>query len=210
MTAGYRFTKRAIDVASVLLLLPVLLVPMAGIAVLIRLSLGSPVFFRQLRAGKNGEPFKLVKFRTMLDAVDKDGEPLPDEKRLTQLGRFLRSSSLDELPELWNVFKGDMSLVGPRPLLVDYLPYYSPEQMRRHDVRPGLTGWAQVNGRNAVSWEERLRADAEYVKRASLLLDGLILIKTLKAVLSAEGISAEGHATMPRFDEEMRRKYGKQ
>lgn len=209
MTAGYRFVKRLIDIASALILLPVLLVPMAGIAVLIRLSLGSPVFFRQLRAGKNGEPFMLVKFRTMRDAIGNDGRPLPDEERLTSLGRFLRSSSLDELPELWNVLKGDMSLVGPRPLLIDYLPYYSPEQMRRHDVRPGLTGWAQVNGRNAVSWEERLQADVEYVKRASLLVDGLILIKTLKAVFSAEGISAEGHATMPRFDEEMRRKYGK-
>lgn len=175
--------------------LPVILV----IALLIRLKLGSPVFFRQTRPGKGGAPFQMVKFRTMLDALDKHGNALPDNQRMTSFGGFLRSTSLDELPELWNVLKGDMSLVGPRPLLMEYLSLYTKEQYRRHEVRPGITGWAQVNGRNAISWEDKFRLDVWYVDNRSFWLDLKILFLTVKKVLFRDGISGEGEATMSRF-----------
>jgi lipopolysaccharide/colanic/teichoic acid biosynthesis glycosyltransferase len=157
------------------------------------------VFFRQVRPGLHGRPFTMVKFRTMRDAVDGEGRPLPDELRITPLGRFLRGTSLDELPELWNVLRGEMSLVGPRPLLMEYLPLYTPEQARRHEVRPGITGWAQVNGRNAIGWEEKFRLDSWYVDHRSLWLDLKILLLTVKKVFVREGISQEGQATMERF-----------
>jgi len=192
--------KRALDLTATFVALflswPVLLV----VAWKIRRELGSPVLFRQLRPGLDGKPFPLVKFRTMRDAVDADGRPLPDAERLTAFGKWLRASSLDELPELWNVLTGDMSLVGPRPLLMEYLPLYSPEQRRRHEVRPGITGWAQVNGRNAVTWEKRFELDVWYVDNRSLWLDVKILMLTVKKVLAREGISAAGDATMPRFN----------
>ena len=162
-------------------------------------KMGSPILFRQTRPGLNGRPFQMVKFRTMKDAVDAEGNPLPDSERLTPFGQFLRSSSLDELPELWNVLKGDMSLVGPRPLLMEYLPLYSPEQYRRHEVRPGVTGWAQVNGRNSLSWDEKFKLDVWYVDNRSLWLDIKILFLTVKKVLVRDGISAEGEATMAKF-----------
>ena len=191
--------KRLIDIlaslAGLLVLAPVLLL----VFLLARIQMGSPVLFRQVRPGMNGKPFMMVKFRTMLDAVDAHGNPLPDDQRLTRLGSFLRSTSLDELPELWNVLKGDMSLVGPRPLLMEYLPLYSPEQARRHEVRPGVTGWAQVNGRNALSWDEKFKLDVWYVDNQSLWLDIKILFLTVKKVLVREGISADGEATMSKF-----------
>jgi lipopolysaccharide/colanic/teichoic acid biosynthesis glycosyltransferase len=191
--------KRLLDVvaasAGMLLLSPVL-----GLTALaVRVFLGSPVFFSQLRPGMHGKPFTVYKFRTMRDAVDAAGRPLSDAERLTRFGRFLRASSLDDLPELWNVFRGDMSLVGPRPLLMEYLPLYSPEQARRHEVRPGITGWAQVNGRNAISWEEKFRLDVWYVEHRSFWLDLKILALTLKKVFVREGISQEGQATAARF-----------
>lgn len=192
-------SKRLFDIlvsAGALLLLAPLL---ALIAWLVRRHLGAPVLFRQQRPGRNGIPFELVKFRSMRDAVDARGEPLPDGERLTPFGRFLRASSLDELPELWNVLRGDMSLVGPRPLLMEYLPLYDAEQFRRHAVRPGITGWAQVNGRNALSWEEKFRLDLWYVDHRSFALDLKILALTLARVLAREGISAAGEATMPKF-----------
>ncbi|MBA3700068.1 MAG: sugar transferase [Planctomycetes bacterium] len=167
----------------------------------IRLTIGAPVLFRQERLGLHGRRFLICKFRTMRDAVDRDGQPLSDEQRLTRFGRFLRVSSIDELPELFNVLVGDMSLVGPRPWISAYEARYTPEQMRRHDVRPGITGWAQVNGRNATSWEERLRLDVWYVDHWSLWLDLRILLRTIWTVIRRDGISAAGHATMPRFDE---------
>lgn len=176
--------------------------PLQGVlAVLIRWHLGRPVLFRQERPGLDGAPFTLLKFRTMTDARDAQRQLLPDAERLPPLGRFLRSTSLDELPELWNVVRGDMSLVGPRPLLVEYLPHYSTRQKRRHEVRPGLTGWAQVNGRNAPDWETRLEMDVWYVENRSLWLDLRILVRTLATVLRREGISREGHATAPKFGE---------
>ena len=191
--------KRLIDILAsffgLLVLSPVLLL----LFLLVRSQLGSPVLFRQVRPGMNGKSFKMIKFRTMLDAVDAQGNPLPDDQRMTRLGSLLRSTSLDELPELWNVLKGDMSLVGPRPLLMEYLPLYSPEQARRHDVRPGVTGWAQVNGRNALSWDEKFKLDVWYVDNQSLWLDIKILFMTIKKVFVREGISAEGQATMGRF-----------
>jgi lipopolysaccharide/colanic/teichoic acid biosynthesis glycosyltransferase len=191
--------KRLLDflvaVLALLLLTPVL----AVITWQIRRKLGTPALFRQVRPGWRGQPFEMVKFRTMRDAIGPDGKPLPDAERMTPFGAFLRSSSLDELPELWNVLKGDMSLVGPRPLLMEYLPLYTPEQARRHEVRPGVTGWAQVNGRNALSWEEKFRLDVWYVDHRSLWLDLKILLLTLKKVFVREGISAAGEATMPRF-----------
>lgn len=191
--------KRWFDfgVAFVLLALlgPVLLL----LAALVRWRLGSPMFFRQVRPGLQGVPFGMVKFRTMRDAAGPDGQPLPDELRLTKFGRFLRATSLDELPELWNVLKGEMSLVGPRPLLMEYLPLYSPEQARRHEVRPGITGWAQVNGRNAISWEDKFKLDVWYVDNQSVWLDIKILGLTVKKVLVRDGISAAGEATMPKF-----------
>ena len=168
-------------------------------ALLVRAKLGSPILFKQVRPGKNGDSFEMMKFRSMLDAVGKDGSPLPDGERLTKFGKFLRSASLDELPGLWNVLKGDMSLVGPRPLLVEYLPLYSEKQARRHEVRPGITGWAQVNGRNAISWEEKFKLDVWYVDHQSFWLDIKILILTLKKVFVRDGISANGHVTMPHF-----------
>lgn len=201
MTTLGMVAKRGLDLlgaaAGLLALAPIML----AIAVVVRFCLGAPVLFRQTRAGRNARPFGLLKFRTMTDARDAAGRPLPDEQRLTALGRFLRSTSLDELPGLINVLKGEMSLVGPRPLLLEYLPHYSAEQARRHAVPPGLTGWAAVNGRNATSWERRLALDVWYVDHRSLGLDLRILLMTVVKVLKREGISAEGHATMPRFDE---------
>lgn len=191
--------KRLFDIlvaASALLLLAPLLLTLAW---LVRRRIGAPVLFRQLRPGLHGRPFELLKFRSMREALDAHGAPLPDAERLTPFGRFLRATSLDELPELWSVLKGDMSLVGPRPLLMEYLPLYSAEQARRHAVRPGITGWAQVNGRNALSWEEKFRLDVWYVEHRSFRLDLHILLLTLRRVLAREGINAEGEATMPRF-----------
>lgn len=171
------------------------------LAVVVRWRLGSPVLFRQLRPGLRAKPFELVKFRTMTDECDADGLLLADEQRLTRFGRTLRSTSLDELPELWNVLRGEMSLVGPRPLLMAYLPHYTPRQARRHEVRPGITGWSQVNGRNAPSWEDRLEMDRWYVEHRSLWLDLRILALTLLRVVRRDGITTQGHATVPRFDE---------
>ncbi|EGR1547508.1 sugar transferase [Vibrio parahaemolyticus] len=166
----------------------------------IRKNLGSPVLFRQTRPGLHGKPFEMVKFRTMKDAVDAQGNPLPDSERMTPFGDKLRNSSLDELPELWNVLKGEMSLVGPRPLLMQYLPLYNKEQARRHEVRPGVTGWAQINGRNAISWEDKFKLDVWYVDKRNLWLDIKVLFLTVKKVFIKEGISAEGEATMPYFE----------
>lgn len=191
--------KRLMDVVLASMALTLLAAPIAVLALLVRVRLGSPVFFRQLRPGLNGKPFELIKFRTMTDARDPDGTLLPDADRLTPFGRWLRATSLDELPELWNVLKGDMSLVGPRPLLMEYLPLYTPEQARRHEVRPGITGWAQVNGRNALTWEDKFRLDVWYVDHQSLWLDCKILLLTVRKVLAREGISASGEATMPKF-----------
>jgi lipopolysaccharide/colanic/teichoic acid biosynthesis glycosyltransferase len=181
-------------VALVLLAIPLLVLSWQ-----VRRKLGSPVFFRQTRPGLKGKLFEMVKFRTMTDKTDLNGQLLPDKDRLPPFGCFLRASSLDELPELWNVLKGEMSLVGPRPLLVEYLPLYTPEQARRHEVRPGITGWAQVNGRNAISWEEKFKLDVWYVNNQSLWLDLKILWLTVKKVLVRDGISAQGDATMPKF-----------
>ena len=191
--------KRIGDTLLILLALPVLLAAMLLLAWLVRRKLGSPVFFRQTRPGLHGRPFDMIKFRTMTDARGPDGRLLPDADRLTAFGRFLRASSLDELPELLNVLKGDMSLVGPRPLLMEYLPLYSPEQARRHEVRPGVTGWAQVNGRNALSWADKFLLDVWYVDHRSLWLDIKILLLTVRKVLVREGISAAGEATMSEF-----------
>jgi lipopolysaccharide/colanic/teichoic acid biosynthesis glycosyltransferase len=191
--------KRIFDFLLATLALVMLSIPFLLLVWSIRRKLGSPVFFRQRRPGLYGEPFEMVKFRTMTDARGPDGQLLPDAERLTPFGRFLRSTSLDELPELWNVVKGDMSLVGPRPLLMEYLPLYSAEQARRHEVRPGVTGWAQVNGRNALSWEDKFRLDVWYVDNHSLWLDLKILWLTVRKVLVREGISADGEATMSKF-----------
>ena len=191
--------KRSLDLFAsffeILLFSPLILIT----GLLIRFKLGSPILFRQVRPGKDGKPFKMIKFRSMLDAVDSAGNGLPDEQRLTRFGKILRSTSLDELPGLWNVVIGDMSLVGPRPLLMEYLPRYSTEQYRRHDVKPGITGWAQVNGRNAISWEQKFELDVWYVDNQSLWLDFRILFLTVKKVLVRDGISAEGEATMREF-----------
>ena len=175
------------------------ILPIFFIFCLIKFKLGSPVFFSQVRPGLNGMPFKMFKFRTMTDARDANGDLLSDSERLTRFGSFLRSSSLDELPGLWNVLKGDMSLVGPRPLLIQYLDLYTPEQARRHEVRPGITGWAQVNGRNAISWEEKFKLDVWYVDNQSIWFDIKITLLTIKKVFFREGISAAGEATMPYF-----------
>jgi lipopolysaccharide/colanic/teichoic acid biosynthesis glycosyltransferase len=171
----------------------------AAIAIAVRVDMGSPVLFRQRRPGLGGRPFQLVKFRTMRDAQGADGRPLPDAERLTPLGAFLRSTSLDELPQLWNVALGELSLVGPRPLLMQYLPRYSPGQARRHEVLPGITGWSQVNGRNDISWDEKLALDSWYVDHWSLALDARILLMTVVCVLRREGVSRGGHATTPEF-----------
>lgn len=191
--------KRALDVLISVILISVSLPVILAIAAVIWVNMGWPVIFFQLRPGLNGRPFLMMKFRTMTLGKDAMGRLKPDKERLTALGRFLRSTSLDELPELWNVLKGDMSLVGPRPLLMEYLPLYSPFQARRHEVRPGITGWAQVNGRNAVAWEERLAMDVWYVDNRSAMLDMKILWLTLLSVFRREGISAAGHETMPKF-----------
>lgn len=191
--------KRLIDIIASAIALLLLSPVMVLIAWQISKKMGSPVLFRQTRPGKGGKPFTMIKFRTMRDAMDKDGNPLPDSERMTPLGNFLRSSSLDELPELWNVLKGEMSLVGPRPLLMEYLPLYSKEQYRRHEVRPGVTGWAQINGRNAISWEDKFKLDIWYVDNQSLWLDIKILFLTIKKVLVRDGISGEGEVTMSKF-----------
>jgi lipopolysaccharide/colanic/teichoic acid biosynthesis glycosyltransferase len=191
--------KRRLDVVVAAFVLAVAAIPMACIAVAIVVKMGLPVFLRQPRPGYRGRLFTLYKFRTMRDARDADGVLLPDERRLTPLGRFLRRTSLDELPELWNVLQGDMSLVGPRPLLPQYLDRYTPRQARRHEMRPGITGWAQVNGRNAITWQDKFDLDVWYVDHWSLGLDVRILWMTFLQVLSGTGVSAEGHATMPEF-----------
>ncbi len=191
--------KRFFDFSFSLLLLLLLLVVLLPLALLVLVNIGTPILFTQSRPGLHGTAFTLIKFRTMINACSADGALLADAERLTRFGRFLRASSLDELPELWNVLKGDMSLVGPRPLLMEYLPLYSPEQARRHEVRPGITGWAQVNGRNALSWEEKFQLDVWYVDNQSFWLDLKILFLTVKKVLARDGISASGEATMPRF-----------
>jgi lipopolysaccharide/colanic/teichoic acid biosynthesis glycosyltransferase len=191
--------KRVFDFVAAWLALLLLALPLLALAWLIRRKLGSPVLFFQVRPGLQGKPFTMVKFRTMTDERGPDGALLPDAQRLTPFGRFLRASSLDELPELWNVLKGEMSLVGPRPLLIEYLPLYTPEQARRHEVRPGITGWAQVNGRNAISWADKFALDVWYVDHGSLWLDVRILWLTVRKVLVRDGISAAGEATMSKF-----------
>ena len=191
--------KRLLDIviasSALVLLSPVY----AFVAYKVRKNLGSPVLFRQVRPGLNGKPFEMIKFRSMKDAVDAQGNPLPDSERLTPFGQMLRSSSLDEMPELWNVIKGDMSIVGPRPLLMEYLPLYNEQQAKRHNVRPGITGYAQVNGRNAISWEKKFELDTWYVENRSLWLDFKIMLKTVQKVLSKDDISAEGEATISKF-----------
>ena len=191
--------KRLLDIviasSALVLLSPVY----AFVAYKVRKNLGSPVLFRQVRPGLKGKPFEMIKFRSMKDAVDAQGNPLPDRERLTPFGQMLRSSSLDEMPELWNVIKGEMSIVGPRPLLMEYLPLYNEQQAKRHNVRPGITGYAQVNGRNAISWEKKFELDTWYVENRSLWLDFKIMLKTVQKVLSKDDISAEGEATISKF-----------
>lgn len=191
--------KRSVDLVVAALILLGLALPLSMLVWLIRCKLGSPVLFRQVRPGLNGQPFEMVKFRSMNDERGADGALLPDARRLMPFGRFLRATSLDEIPELWNVLKGDMSLVGPRPLLMEYLSLYTPEQARRHEVRPGITGWAQVNGRNAISWDEKFALDVWYIDNRTFWLDIKILWLTVKKVLVRDGISASGEATMPKF-----------
>ncbi|KAA0014345.1 sugar transferase [Billgrantia pellis] len=191
--------KRLFDIGVAAVLLTVLSPLMLAIAALVRYKLGAPVLFSQERPGLLGRPFRMFKFRTMLDTRDIAGELLPSDRRLTRFGKTLRATSLDELPELWNVLKGEMSLVGPRPLLMEYLPLYSPGQYRRHEVRPGITGWAQVNGRNRLSWEEKFRLDVWYVEHHSMWLDIKILLLTVAKVLARDGISARSHEITPRF-----------
>jgi lipopolysaccharide/colanic/teichoic acid biosynthesis glycosyltransferase len=191
--------KRTFDLAVALAALLVALPLLVAVAIAVRVGIGSPVFFRQRRPGLQGVPFEMIKFRTMTDARDDSGQPLPDAERLGRVGRFLRATSLDELPELWNVLRGDMSLVGPRPLLMQYLPLYTPEQARRHEVRPGITGWAQVNGRNALDWDSRFRLDVWYVDHRSMRLDLRILALTLLKVVRSDGISEPGQATQSAF-----------
>lgn len=191
--------KRLFDFFAASVALLVFSLPLLVLIWLVKRKLGSPVFFVQTRPGLHGEPFRMFKFRTMTDARDAQGHLLPDSERLTSFGRFLRASSLDELPELINILKGDMSLVGPRPLLMEYLPLYNARQAKRHDVRPGLTGWAQINGRNALSWEEKFELDAWYVENQNFLLDLKIVFLTIGKVFARDGISAPGDATMPVF-----------
>ena len=191
--------KRLLDIiiASIAL---ILLSPLyAFVAYKVKKNLGSPVLFRQIRPGLHGQPFEMIKFRTMKNALDEHGNPLPDSERLTPFGKMLRATSLDEMPELWNVIKGDMSVVGPRPLLMEYLPLYNTEQAKRQNVRPGMTGHAQVNGRNAIGWDEKFKLDTWYVENQSTLLDFKIMLKTVKKVLAKDDISAEGEATMTKF-----------
>ena len=191
--------KRLLDIviasSALVLLSPVYLI----VAHKVKKNLGSPVLFRQVRPGLNGKPFEMIKFRTMKDALDAEGNPLPDSERLTPFGKMLRATSLDEMPELWNVIKGDMSIVGPRPLLMEYLPLYNEQQAKRHNVRPGITGYAQVNGRNAISWEKKFELDTWYVENQSLWLDFKIMLKTIKKVIAKDDISAEGETTMTKF-----------
>jgi lipopolysaccharide/colanic/teichoic acid biosynthesis glycosyltransferase len=191
--------KRVFDVMVAVVALAVLSPLLLVVAVVQHMFIGPPIFFRQRRPGRHGVPFELVKFRTMRNAVGRNGAPLPDAERLTRWGAFLRSSSIDELPELWNVLRGEMSLVGPRPLLMEYLPLYTPQQARRHEVRPGLTGWAQISGRNAISWDEKFALDVWYVDHQSFFLDLKILALTVVRVLLREGITEEGHATVQPF-----------
>ena len=191
--------KRLFDLTAAACALLLLSPVIALVAWKVRNKLGAPVLFRQQRPGRDGKPFEMVKFRTMRDAVDAQGNALPDAQRMTPFGAFLRSSSLDELPELWNVVKGEMSLVGPRPLLMEYLPLYSPEQYRRHELRPGITGWAQINGRNALSWDEKFKLDVWYVENRSFWLDLKILFWTVKKVVKKDGISSDGEVTMSKF-----------
>lgn len=190
-----RFIDLYLSIVALIVLSPLFLV----IWFIIRKEMGSPAFFKQMRPGIGGKPFVLYKFRTMKDAYDAKGTILPDSKRLTRFGKFIRSTSLDELPEFWNVIKGDMSIVGPRPLLMEYIDYYDEYQLRRHDVLPGITGWAQVNGRNAISWNEKFQFDLWYVGNYSILLDFKIIILTIRKVIKRDGISADDHATMPFF-----------
>ncbi len=191
--------KRVVDILVALFGLIILMPLLAGVAVCIRCCMGSPVLFRQQRPGYRGRPFWMVKFRTMRDACDRSGRPLSDSERLTRVGKLLRATSLDELPELWNVLRGDMSIVGPRPLLMAYLERYTPQQARRHEVKPGITGWAQINGRNAISWEQKFDYDVWYVDHWNLWLDVRILCKTIGKVFKREGITQEGAATMEEF-----------
>jgi len=192
-------SKRICDLLLSLLILAMFSPVILLLVVIIKICLGNPVFFRQQRPGLNGKAFDMIKFRTMLDSTDSKGELLPDAARMTRLGTFLRNSSLDESPELWNVLKGDMSLVGPRPLLMEYLPLYNQEQRRRHEVRPGITGWAQINGRNSLSWEDKFKLDVWYVDNHSFGGDLIILLQTAKTIVMKEGISADNHVTMERF-----------
>jgi sugar transferase EpsL len=192
--------KRILDISISLVALVLTAPVLVAIAIVIRVCLGAPVLFRQKRPGLHGKLFTLYKFRTMTTAVSRTGEALSDEHRVTRVGKLLRATSLDELPELFNVFMGDMSLVGPRPLLPEYLPHYSQRHARRHDVRPGLTGWAQVNGRNLLDWEERFELDLWYVDNQSLILDLQILLRTVSSVFSMRGVNAKDHATMPRYE----------
>ena len=191
--------KRAFDLIVLVLALPILLPVLVLLVLLVRLNLGSPVFFRQKRPGYSGNIFEMIKFRTMTNDRDSENNLLADSERLTRFGKLLRSTSLDELPELWNVLRGEMSLIGPRPLLIEYLPLYSREQARRHEVLPGLTGWAQVNGRNNISWDEKFKLDIWYVDHRSVLLDMKILLLTIMKVFKSEGISQKGHVTMEKF-----------
>jgi lipopolysaccharide/colanic/teichoic acid biosynthesis glycosyltransferase len=191
--------KRLFDIIVAIIAIAIMSPLILCIAVVIRLALGKPVLFTQVRPGRWGKPFTVIKFRTMRDACDIKGHALPDAQRMTGFGRFLRSSSLDELPELWNVLRGEMSLVGPRPLLMEYLPLYSSQQARRHDVRPGMTGWAQINGRNAISWSEKFNLDVWYVDNESFLLDLKILVLTIVRVFRRDGITATDNVTTPKF-----------
>lgn len=195
----YKITKRALDLVIALTALVALSPLLVVVAVLVRVRLGSPVLFKQVRPGLHAKPFTMLKFRTMLDANDEHGNPLPDDQRLTNFGKLLRSTSLDELPELWNIVCGHMSLVGPRPLLMRYLDRYTPEQARRHEVRPGLTGWAQVNGRNSITWDDRFVLDLWYVDNSTLQQDLLILVKTARSVLRRSGVTATQHVSAPEF-----------
>ncbi|VFQ47469.1 sugar transferase [Desulfoluna butyratoxydans] len=191
--------KRVVDFSVALVAIVILSPVLSVVGLMVWKKLGSPILFRQQRPGLNGNPFQIIKFRTMVDALGQNGHQLPDALRMTPFGNFLRSTSLDELPELWNVLKGDMSLVGPRPLLMEYLPLYNSEQNRRHDMRPGITGWAQINGRNGLAWEDKFKLDVWYIDNHSLILDIRILIFTVLKVFKREGVSAEGEATMSCF-----------
>lgn len=197
---GHYITKRILDIILILIAMPLWLSCFSVVYIVSMLMIGRPVFFVQLRPGLGGKPFRICKFRTMRDMFDEEGKPLPDEQRLTSLGRVLRSASLDELPELWNVIRGEMSLVGPRPLLMEYLQLYSPEQRRRLDVPPGITGWAQVNGRNSITWEEKFALDLWYIENRCLWLDIKILLLTLLQVICRRGIAHPGTMTMPKFE----------